>query len=121
MSGAEESPNAMETDDESHSGNKSPVIQLSTTAQKRRTSRQKKHTNFGQQHAAMRKARATHHERVAPCARSRSGSESSSPVCAAKKKGRKRNSIVWNHCTQKTIDGQDVTSCNYCVNTRWSL
>ena len=85
MSGAEESPNAMETDDESHSGNKSPVIQLSTTAQKRRTSRQKKHTNFGQQHAAMRKARATHHERVASRARSRSGSESSSPVCAAKK------------------------------------
>ena len=76
----------------------------------------------------MRSARDTHHVRIgqrdasSSRSRSRSPSPSSSPnVNAAKKKGRKKSSAVWNHCHQELIGGQTVTFCNHCDNTRWIL
>ena len=32
-----------------------------------------------------------------------------------KKRGRKKYSLIWNHCFTKNVDGQVLTYCKYCT------
>ena len=38
-----------------------------------------------------------------------------------KKRGRKKSSIIWNHCFTEYVDGGVVTYCRYCTRVRWKL
>ena len=73
----------------------------------------------------MRSARETHRVRIGQrdASSSRSPSPPSSPnVNSANRKGRKKSSFIWNHCSQKlSSDGKIVTYCNYCDDTQWVL
>ena len=43
-----------------------------------------------------------------------------SPV-EERKKGRKKNSLIWKHCYKKRVNGEDITYCNYCEAVSWKL
>ena len=38
-----------------------------------------------------------------------------------KKRGRKKSSIIWNHCFTEYVDGEVVTYCKYCTRVCWKL
>ena len=47
--------------------------------------------------------------------------QSSTPAAATvESRGRKKTSIIWNHCTQKILDNQRITFCNHC-SCKWNL
>ena len=53
--------------------------------------------------------------------RSRSPSENpSSTPATVESRGRKKSSIIWNHCTQKTVNNVKVTYCSHCSSS-WTL
>ena len=45
----------------------------------------------------------------------------SAPSAEERKKGRKKNSLVWKHCYQKRVNGEDITYCKYCDEVSWKL
>ena len=45
----------------------------------------------------------------------------SAPSAEERKKGRKKNSLVWKHCYQKRVKGEDITFCKYCEAVSWKL
>ena len=101
MSGADDSQFQMETHNDSHSGDESPVIVGTPTAQKRRKNRAKKQKTLEQKQTAMHSAIEAHSACIGEreASSSRSPSPPSSPnVNAAKKKGRTKTSPVWKHC-----------------------
>lgn len=119
MSGTDESQLQMETINDSHSGNESPVIVGTPTTQTRRKIRaKKKQTLTQQQQTALRSAQQAHRARK----RDRDGSSSSdSSRSPPKKKGRTKTSPIWKHCHQKEIKNRTMTICNYCPDAKWSL
>ncbi|MCP4392729.1 MAG: hypothetical protein GY804_00390, partial [Alphaproteobacteria bacterium] len=52
---------------------------------------------------------------------SHESNNTSTSSSSTSKPGRKRTSIIWNHCTEKLIDGKVWTICNYCKNQKWIL
>ena len=53
--------------------------------------------------------------------RSPSENPSSTPAAATvESRGRKKSSIIWNHCTQKMVDNTRITFCNHC-SSNWNL
>ena len=41
---------------------------------------------------------------------------SSTPI----RSGRKKSSMIWNHCTKKIVDGIEYTCCKHC-SSQWKL
>ena len=80
----------------------SPVINASATTQKRRKQRERRKRSRSDSNS---RSRSVSHE-----------STNTSTSSSTSKPGRKRTSIIWNHCTQKVIDGKNWTICNYCKN-----
>ena len=117
----------MGTGSESESGDQnpsSPVLVVSATVERRKKNRKRKErTSQGQDKAiqAARERLAESKSKSARRARSRSSSADDIPDdipdATPPKKGQKKTSIVWNHCTKKKIGGKDVTKCNYCPNS----
>ena len=52
--------------------------------------------------------------------RSKSRSPVETPVQSRPTRGRKKTSVVWSHCSQKTTNGVVVTYCNHCT-SNWIL
>ena len=59
--------------------------------------------------------------------RSPSGNPSSPPppppppaAAAVESRGRKKKSIIWNHCTQRMVNNTRLTFCNHC-SANWNL
>ena len=108
----------------------SPVLVASGSVIRRRENRKRKEEmTRGQEQSvhAARKKLAESKSKSSRGARSRSRSSSVDDVSddtadeTPSKKGRKKTSIVWKHCTKKNIRGKDVTTCNYCPNSAWTL
>ena len=52
------------------------------------------------------------------------GTQQTSPAdspAEEKKRGRKKYSLIWNHCFTKNVDGQVLTYCKYCTTVGWKL
>ena len=55
--------------------------------------------------------------------RSPSGNPSSPPppaAAAVESRGRKKKSIIWNHCTQRMVNNTRLTFCNHC-SAHWNI
>ena len=95
------------------SGDESPLLEASRVTKKRRKVRNHRRGTQGSQ-------KDSHTSALENLAAKRNASKSKTTK-AKEKVGRKKSSLVWNHCYQETIDGEKYTGCNYCKDLKWSL
>ncbi|MCP4394582.1 MAG: hypothetical protein GY804_09995, partial [Alphaproteobacteria bacterium] len=88
----------------------SPIIKQSGTTKKRSTQRQSRKRTRSDSNSRSRSVSDENNNT----------NNSSSSSTSTPRPGRKRTSIIWNHCTEKKIDGKVYTCCNYCK-CKWVL
>ncbi len=88
----------------------SPLINASATTKKRCKERDIRKRTQQSRSDSHSRSRSPSHD-----------STNTSTSSSTSKPGRKITSIIWNHCTQKVIDGKIYTICNHCKNQSWIL
>ena len=105
--------------DEGSGSGDSIVIEGTPIAQRRRKSRAKKRKRQEGVQSRIQSATEALDARVRDDSSGRSCS--SPPVTPAKKKGRTKSSVIWEHCNNREVKGRIITYCNYCPKTSWEL